>query len=290
MLSGFAADRNRRPPTALLLAEGLETIAGQMEAAGTSRLASKGSGITPRHPGLCRRRLVRSPRRGCYQLLHWIRPSSRPPSPDVRIRAGQSVPCPGRTAGLPAATRVVLRQLSRFRQPVPDEPADYATAEAAHAVQVDVLLRLVRRLGARSLRYLHVPDHPGAQLNCSLRSLRIALSSPPTSSSLRDEKHVPSLLLSTGARDPGLPACAPSFVEAPSERPFERLRTHRRRQRAANSLRTTPMRSEVRTLSSATSVIDSSTRPKVRVRLPLGCSAAKTVPATATKMPEPRAS
>ena len=50
MLSGLAADRNRRPPTALLLAEGLETIAGQMEAAGTSRLASKGSGITPPTP------------------------------------------------------------------------------------------------------------------------------------------------------------------------------------------------------------------------------------------------
>jgi eukaryotic-like serine/threonine-protein kinase len=50
MLSGLAADRNRRPPTALLLAEGLETIAGQMEAAGTSRLASKASGITPPTP------------------------------------------------------------------------------------------------------------------------------------------------------------------------------------------------------------------------------------------------
>jgi eukaryotic-like serine/threonine-protein kinase len=50
MLSGLAADRNRRPPTALLLAEGLETIAGQMEAAGTSRLVSKGSGITPPPP------------------------------------------------------------------------------------------------------------------------------------------------------------------------------------------------------------------------------------------------
>jgi eukaryotic-like serine/threonine-protein kinase len=50
MLSGLAADRNRRPPTAMLLAEGLETIASQMEAAGTSRLASKGSGITPPTP------------------------------------------------------------------------------------------------------------------------------------------------------------------------------------------------------------------------------------------------
>jgi hypothetical protein len=36
MLSGLAADRNRRPPTALLLAEALETIAGNMEAAGAS--------------------------------------------------------------------------------------------------------------------------------------------------------------------------------------------------------------------------------------------------------------
>jgi hypothetical protein len=40
------------------------------------------------------------------------------------------------------------------------------------------------------------------KFDCSLRSLRIALSSPPTSSSLGDEKHVPSFLLSTAARDP----------------------------------------------------------------------------------------
>jgi serine/threonine protein kinase len=33
MVAGLAADRNRRPPTALLLAEGLETIARQMESA-----------------------------------------------------------------------------------------------------------------------------------------------------------------------------------------------------------------------------------------------------------------
>ena len=33
MVAGLAADRNRRPPTALLLAEGLETIARQMETA-----------------------------------------------------------------------------------------------------------------------------------------------------------------------------------------------------------------------------------------------------------------
>ncbi len=50
MISGLAADRNRRPPTALLLAEGLETIAGQMEAAGTSRELANGRVGTPPSP------------------------------------------------------------------------------------------------------------------------------------------------------------------------------------------------------------------------------------------------
>ena len=48
MLSGLAADRNRRPPSALLLADGLQTIADQMEAAGTSTRTADGSVIT--HP------------------------------------------------------------------------------------------------------------------------------------------------------------------------------------------------------------------------------------------------
>ena len=46
MLSGLAADRNRRPPTALLLADGLEAIASDMQAAGTSRQVSDVSVIT----------------------------------------------------------------------------------------------------------------------------------------------------------------------------------------------------------------------------------------------------
>jgi eukaryotic-like serine/threonine-protein kinase len=41
MVSGLAADRNRRPPTALLLAEALEMIAGQIEAAGASEQVPK---------------------------------------------------------------------------------------------------------------------------------------------------------------------------------------------------------------------------------------------------------
>jgi hypothetical protein len=49
-ISGLAADRNRRPPTALLLAEGLETIAGQMEAADTSSQLTNGRVSTPPSP------------------------------------------------------------------------------------------------------------------------------------------------------------------------------------------------------------------------------------------------
>jgi hypothetical protein len=48
-----------------------------------------------------------------------------------------------------------------------------------------------------------------AVFNCSLRSLRIALWSPPTSSSFADEERVCSLLLSTAARDPGVQLLAP---------------------------------------------------------------------------------
>jgi eukaryotic-like serine/threonine-protein kinase len=46
ILSGLATDRNRRPPTALVLAEGLEAIATEMQPAGTSRQTSEGSVIT----------------------------------------------------------------------------------------------------------------------------------------------------------------------------------------------------------------------------------------------------
>jgi len=47
MITGLAADRNRRPPTALLLAEGLEAIADQMEASGASRQLAEGIAVTP---------------------------------------------------------------------------------------------------------------------------------------------------------------------------------------------------------------------------------------------------
>jgi serine/threonine protein kinase len=51
MLSGLAADRNRRPRTALLLAQRLEVIANEMQAAGTSRQFSDGSVIAHASPG-----------------------------------------------------------------------------------------------------------------------------------------------------------------------------------------------------------------------------------------------
>jgi serine/threonine protein kinase len=46
MLSGLAADRNRRPPTALLLADALETIAGQMDPTGASTQVPEASVMT----------------------------------------------------------------------------------------------------------------------------------------------------------------------------------------------------------------------------------------------------
>ncbi|HZL74123.1 MAG TPA: protein kinase [Propionibacteriaceae bacterium] len=49
MISGLAADRNRRPPTALLLAEGLETIAGQMEASDAASQLANGR-VSPQPP------------------------------------------------------------------------------------------------------------------------------------------------------------------------------------------------------------------------------------------------
>jgi eukaryotic-like serine/threonine-protein kinase len=50
MLSGLAADRNRRPPTALLLADALEAIADEMEPAGANGRALGGRVITTSSP------------------------------------------------------------------------------------------------------------------------------------------------------------------------------------------------------------------------------------------------
>ena len=47
MLSGLAADRNRRPPTALLLAEALEAIAGEMERGRAAGRLPEATLITP---------------------------------------------------------------------------------------------------------------------------------------------------------------------------------------------------------------------------------------------------
>ena len=51
MIAGLASDRNRRPPTALVLAEGLETIARQMEASASgawSTISTIGGSMAPR--------------------------------------------------------------------------------------------------------------------------------------------------------------------------------------------------------------------------------------------------
>src|SRR5688572_3175405 len=73
----------------------------------------------------------------------------------------------------------------------------------------------VRRL-RRPSQTKHVSAHSASARRrairgwiASLRSARIALCSPPTSSSLADETRVCSLRLSTAARDPGLDCFAP---------------------------------------------------------------------------------
>ena len=51
MISGLAYDRNRRPPTALLLADGLQTIAAQLEASASgtwSTISTIGGSMAPR--------------------------------------------------------------------------------------------------------------------------------------------------------------------------------------------------------------------------------------------------
>ena len=51
MISGLAFDRNRRPPTALLLADGLQTIAAQLEASASgawSTISTIGGSMAPR--------------------------------------------------------------------------------------------------------------------------------------------------------------------------------------------------------------------------------------------------
>ena len=50
MLSGLAADRNRRPPTALLLADALQAIAGQMDPSGGSPEVPDAGAVTHQSP------------------------------------------------------------------------------------------------------------------------------------------------------------------------------------------------------------------------------------------------
>ena len=165
MLSGLAADRNRRPPSALLLADGLQTIADQMEAAGTSRqIRRRQRDHAPVAPDRVadgqRDHRVRATTG--HSTGSVILPAAL--SSNVGIRASWSLPRPGRPAGLPALTAAGHSELSQFRQLVWDEPVDYAAAGSPHSVQAGVLLRPAGRLGARSLRHLDVRHHPGAPL------------------------------------------------------------------------------------------------------------------------------
>jgi serine/threonine protein kinase len=168
MISGLAADRNRRPPTALLLAEGLETIAGQMGAGRhfepadqrpCEHAASAGSGAA------CRRRDHPVGAAAGYR-------SGSATLPTARIRAGQSVSGPGRSTGLPKLTAAPGRELFQFGGPVRDEPDDLTAAQSPRSVEAGVLLHLAGGLSARAVRHFDVPDHPGAALKRAIKLAR----------------------------------------------------------------------------------------------------------------------
>ena len=113
---------------ALLLAEGLEAIAREMQAAGRSRRPSAESMIThgsrlsepPRDS-----EITASSRR---QLLPSIRHSSPPPSARVSGSSRPVLSRPGGSPGLPATTAAARWELSQIGRPVRAEPADYTAA------------------------------------------------------------------------------------------------------------------------------------------------------------------
>ena len=109
MVSGLASDRNRRPPTALLLAQGFETIADQMTAA---RNRDRPSPPAAPPPPPAERTLVTNPM-----------PANRPPDP-VPPPPSMSTPPPAYSPAAYVAPR-----------PVVSQPAPYATGRISAVEQ-----------------------------------------------------------------------------------------------------------------------------------------------------------
>ena len=131
MVAGLAADRNRRPPTALLLAEGLETIAQQMESA---RLSAPTSRETPNSPPpeatvVTNPSMVRPPAPAVSQ------PAAYPPvsHPATYPPVSQPTPPPPSTAAAAPEPVLAASMPSSYApelyNPEPAYPVSMATAE-----------------------------------------------------------------------------------------------------------------------------------------------------------------
>jgi hypothetical protein len=152
MVSGLAADRNRRPPTALLLAEALERIAGQMEAAAAFERVPKT--IMTAHPSSRIESLLAAevtapdlPRvTGPY-------PSFAPPplAPISGFEPASPYPAAPAQAGIPRPIPATDRRLSQFRPAVRDEPSNRIGSRSGRACPAGVLTTIFLALAALAL-------------------------------------------------------------------------------------------------------------------------------------------
>ena len=160
MVAGLAADRNRRPPTALVLAEGLETIARQMEPRGSGGPSGATGADRPAEATV-----VTNPNRPPAPMTTPLGYQSLPPGP---------VPTPPSTlepaAGPTARAAADLRRLATadvragpvHRTHSDPGRRDRGRASTAGAAAEHVVLRPARPRRPRALRDLDVRDDPAA--------------------------------------------------------------------------------------------------------------------------------
>ena len=205
MISGLAYDRNRRPPTALLLADGLQTIAAQLEASTSGAWSTvstiAGSSVPRTAPPVM-------PPPVPPESTIVTSPGSQPSTPSPRTAPPQAAPPPQqpeqqRSVAFPVGPQNPGKPGSAVTPPwtgpghlapaapdsanQPDSPnselqsfaGDYSENADPYAMSMigdssadeellparRLVLRDARGRRARPLRHLDVRDHPAAALN-----------------------------------------------------------------------------------------------------------------------------
>ena len=154
MVAGLAGDRNRRPPTALVLAEGLETIARQMERGSTGVPRSTESADQPAEATV-----VTNPNRPACPFYGSAAPAAPGVPRQPHRRRSSRTGVPSRSRPTPAhCLRPTPRSPTRTRSAAGDHDRCRA-AEAAAATQ-HLVLRAARPRRARAVRHLDVRDDP----------------------------------------------------------------------------------------------------------------------------------